>query len=79
VVREGLLEMEAVAQRFEREDGILEEALKDPCIKDGTCISEEGLEELMLDYEIMMVSYKPYRDLMMERAESQLFQHGSDS
>ncbi len=79
MAKEGLLKMEIVAQRFEREDGILEEVFKDPCIKDGTYISEKGLEELMLDYEIVMVSYKPYRDhLIMERVESQLLQHGSD-
>jgi hypothetical protein len=79
VVKEGLLEMEVVAHRFEKEDGILEEVFKDPCIKDGTYISEEGLEELMLDFETMMVNYKPYRDLIMERVASQLLQHGSNS
>jgi hypothetical protein len=78
MAKEGLLKMEVVAQRFEREDGILERVFKDPCIKDGTYISEEGLEELMLDYETMMISYKPYMDLMMERVESQLLQHGSN-
>ncbi len=36
MVKEGLLEMEVVAHRFEKEDGILEEVFKDPCIKDGT-------------------------------------------
>jgi hypothetical protein len=50
-----------------------------PFIKDGTYITEEGLEELMLDSETMMVNYKPSRDLMMERMESQLLQHGSNS
>jgi hypothetical protein len=78
VAKEGLLKMEVVAQRFEREDGILERVSKDPCIKDGTYISEEGLEELMLDYETMMISYKPCKDLMMERMESQLLQHCSN-
>jgi len=77
MAKEGLLKMEVVAQRFEREDEILEKVFKDPCIKDGTYISEEGLEELMLDYETM-ISYKPYKDLMMERVESQLLQHGSN-
>jgi hypothetical protein len=79
VAKETLLKMEVVAHTFEREDGILEEVFKDPCIKDGTYINEKGLEELMLDYETMMVSYKPYMDLMMERVESQLLQHGSNS
>jgi hypothetical protein len=58
---------------------ILEKVLKDPCIKDGTYISEEGLEELMLDSKTMMVHYKHSGDPMMERMESRLFQHGSDS
>ncbi len=79
MAKETLLKMEVVAHTFEREDGILEEVFKDPCIKDGTYINEKGLEELMLDYETMMVSYKPYMDLMMERVESQLLQHGSNS
>jgi hypothetical protein len=33
----------------------------------------------MLDFETMMVNYKPYMDLIMERVESQLHQHGSNS
>jgi hypothetical protein len=67
-VREGLLEMEAAAQRFEREEGILEDALKEPSIKYGTHMNELGLEELMFDSEDYS-GYKPYGDLMMERAE----------
>jgi hypothetical protein len=37
VAKEGLLKMEVVTKRFEREDGILEKVFKDPCIKGGTC------------------------------------------
>jgi hypothetical protein len=73
VVREGLLEMEAAAHAFEREDdgSILEEALKDPSIQDGTCMSEDGLEEHMLDCDDYN-GYKPYGDhhLPVERVES---------
>ncbi len=58
VVKEGLLEMEVVTQRFEREVGILEKVLKDPCIKDGTYINEERLEELMLDSKTTVVPRK---------------------
>jgi len=73
VVREGLLEMEAAAHAFEREDdgSILKEALKDPSIQDGTCMSEDGLEEHMLDCDDYN-GYKPYGDhhLLVERVES---------
>ncbi|KAH8966115.1 hypothetical protein BDL97_03G007500 [Sphagnum fallax] len=68
VMREGLLEMEAAAQRFEREEGILEDALKEPSIKYGTHMNELGFEELMFDSEDYS-GYKPYGDLMIERAE----------
>lgn len=71
VVREGLLEMEAAARRFEMEEGILEEALKEPSIVDGTCLSEEGLEEHRLTGRDYIRGYVPYGDSKVEGVESQ--------
>ena len=61
-LREDFMKMVSVAQIFEQDEGILNEALADLPVKDHTEIDYFDYEEILLDFD-NFVEYVPYYHL----------------